>query len=109
MATKNGFLELSDEMLQEYAPNIYASEPEEGWSQAKIDGKVYMVPNDKSEYGINVFGVRGDLMAKYGFDSITSYDQLEKFMDAVATGESSNGIKVIANGGGPKSSMAIYA
>ena len=100
VATKNGFLELTEDMLQEYAPNIYASEPEEGWSQAKIDGKVYMIPNDKNEYGTNVFGVRGDLMAKYGFDSITSYDQLEAFMDAVAAGESSNGIKVIANGGG---------
>ena len=77
VATKNGFLELTEDMLQEYAPNIYASEPEEGWSQAKIDGKVYMIPNDKNEYGTNVFGVRGDLMAKYGFDSITSYDQLE--------------------------------
>ena len=48
----------------------------------------------------NVFGVRGDLMKKYGIDKITSYDELEKYMDAVATGEKNSGIKVIANGGG---------
>ena len=100
VATKNGFLEITEDMLKEYAPTIYEKEPEEAWSQAKIDGKVYMVPNDRNEYGINVFGVRGDLMAKYGIDSIDNYDDLEAYMAAVATGEASNGVKVIANGGG---------
>ena len=100
IATKNGFLELTDEMLKEYAPNIYENEPEEAWKQAKIDGKIYMVPNDRQEIGTGVFGVRGDLMKKYGFDSIDSYEKLENYMDAVATGEKENGMSVIANGGG---------
>ena len=100
IATKNGFLELTDEMLKEYAPNIYENQPEEAWKQAKIDGKIYMVPNDRQEIGTGVFGIRGDLMKKYGFDSIDSYEQLEKYMDAIATGEKANGINVIANGGG---------
>ena len=100
VATKNGFLEITEDMLKEYAPTIYEKEPEEAWSQAKIDGKVYMVPNDRNEYGINVFCVRGDLMAKYGIDSIDNYDDLEAYMAAVATGEASNRVKVIANGGG---------
>ena len=100
IATKNGFLELTDEMLKEYAPNIYENQPEEAWKQAKIDGKIYMVPNDRQEVGTGVFGVRGDLMKKYGFDSIDSYENLEKYMEAVATGEKENGMNVIANGGG---------
>lgn len=100
VATKNGFLELTDELLQEYAPEIYANEPADAWNQAKIDGKVYMVPNDRNEYGTNVFAYRGDLASKYGFDSITSYDELEAFMDAVAQGEQGTGVKVLANGGG---------
>lgn len=100
VATKNGFLELTDDLLKEYAPQIYANEPADAWNQAKIDGKVYMVPNDRNEYGTNVFAYRGDLASKYGFESITGYDELEAFMDAVAQGESGNGIKVMANGGG---------
>ena len=100
VATKNGFLELTDELLQEYAPQIYANEPSDAWKQAKIDGKVYMVPNDRNEYGTNVFAYRGDLASKYGFESISTYEELEGFMQAVAEGEKDNGIKVIANGGG---------
>lgn len=100
VATKNGFLELTEDMLKEYAPNIYENEPEEAWKQAKIDGKVYMVPNDRQEFGTGVFGVRGDLAKKYGFEAIDSYETLEKYMAAVAEGEKDNGIKVIANGGG---------
>lgn len=100
VATKNGFLELTEDLLKTYAPNVYANEPEEAWKQAKINGKVYMVPNDRKELGTSIFGVRGDLMAKYGIKSIDNYDKLEAFMAAVAEGEKESGIKVLANGGG---------
>ena len=59
-----------------------------------------MVPNDRNEYGTNIFAYRGDLASKYGFETISSYDELEAFMAAVAEGEKDSGIKVIANGGG---------
>jgi putative aldouronate transport system substrate-binding protein len=97
VATKNGFYELTDDMLQKYAPNTYKNEPKEAWKQAKVNGKVYMVPSDREEYGTNVYGVRGDLMKKYGIDKIKSYDDLEKYMDAASK---DTGVKVIANGGG---------
>jgi putative aldouronate transport system substrate-binding protein len=96
VATKNGFYELSDEMLQKYAPNTYKNEPKEAWTQAKVNGKVYMVPSDKEEYGTNVYGVRGDLMKKYGIENIKTYADLEKYMDAASKDPS---VKVIANGG----------
>ena len=99
VATKNGFYEISDEMLEKYAPNTYKNEPEEAWKQAKIDGKIYMVPSDKQEYGTGVYGVRGDLMKKYGIEKIENYDDFEKYMDA-ASKDTGNGLKVIANGGG---------
>lgn len=97
VATKNGFYEITDEMLQKYAPNTAKNEPKEAWKQAKVNGKIYMVPSDREEYGTNVYGVRGDLMKKYGIDKIKNYDDLEKYM-AAASKES--GTKVIANGGG---------
>jgi len=97
VATKNGFYELTDDMLKKYAPNTYKNEPKEAWKQAKVSGKTYMVPSDREEYGTNVYGVRGDLMKKYGIDKIKSYDDLEKYMDAASK---ETGVKVIANGGG---------
>lgn len=96
---KNGFYELTEEMIEKYAPNIYNHEPKEAWNQAKVNGKIYMIPSDQIEYGSMVFGIRGDLKSKYGIDEIKNYDDLEKYMDAAAD-DSESGVEVISNGGG---------
>lgn len=44
---KNGaFLELSEEMLQTYAPQTWASVPAEHWDLCKYDGEIYLIPED---------------------------------------------------------------
>lgn len=44
---KNGaFLELSEEMLQKYAPKTWASVPAENWELCKYDGNIYLMPED---------------------------------------------------------------
>lgn len=44
---KNGaFLELSEEMLQTYAPKTWASVPAENWELCKYDGEIYLMPED---------------------------------------------------------------
>lgn len=44
---KNGaFLELSEEMLQTYAPMTWASVPAETWEVCKFDGDIYLMPED---------------------------------------------------------------
>lgn len=52
--------------------------------QAKIDGKVYMVPNYSNEFGQDVLAVRGDLMEEYGIDEIKDWDSLMAFYKACA-------------------------
>lgn len=99
VATKNGFYEITDDMLKTYAPNIYENEPEDAWKQAKIKGKTYMIPSDQVEYSTDIFAVRGDLMKKYGIDKVDSYEKLEQYMDAASKDTDAN-VKVIANGGG---------
>jgi len=79
-----GFYPLSEEFIQTYAPDIWAVVPEMAWDQAKIDGVIYMVPNYTNEFGQDVFAVRGDLMKKYGFDDIKTWDQLVAFFKACA-------------------------
>lgn len=99
VATRNGFYELTLDMVKEYAPDIYENEPKEAWDQAKVNNKIYMIPGDQIEYGTRVFGIRGDLARKYGIGDINNYDDLEKYMNAVSQDKES-GVKVIANGGG---------
>jgi len=79
-----GFYPLTEEFIQTYAPDIWNVVPEVAWSQAKIDGQAYMVPNYQNEFGQDVIAVRGDLMQKYGYENITSWDELMGFYKACA-------------------------
>ena len=79
-----GFAELTEEDIQTYAPGIWDVVPEMAWDQAKIDGKVYMVPNYSNEFGQDVLAVRGDLMEEYGIDEIKDWDSLMAFYKACA-------------------------
>ncbi|SHK11505.1 putative aldouronate transport system substrate-binding protein [Anaerocolumna jejuensis DSM 15929] len=83
-----GFYALTKDFLNTYAPDILKAVPEVAWNQAAIDGSIYMVPNYQNEFGNNVVGLRGDLLAKYGYSDITSFDQLIQFFGDVASKES---------------------
>ncbi len=74
-----GFQELTEDFIQTYAPGIWDVVPAMAWDQARIDGKIYMVPNYANEFGQDVMAVRGDLLEKYGFTDITSWDELMDF------------------------------
>ena len=97
-ATRNGFLELTPEMLQKDAPLTWKNEPKVAWEQAKVNNKIYMVPNDQNEYGYQVIGIRGDLREKYNIPEIKSMADLEKYYAAIAKNEKD--IVPIINGGG---------
>lgn len=44
---KNGaFLELSEEMLQTYAPQTWANVPADHWELCKYEGEIYLMPED---------------------------------------------------------------
>lgn len=79
-----GLYEMTDEFIQTYAPGIWEVVPDLAWSQAKIDGKVYMVPNYSNEFGQDVMAIRGDLMEEYGIEQITNWDELMAFYKACA-------------------------
>lgn len=97
-ATRNGFYELTEEFLNTYAPDVMKVVPPIAWEQAKINGKIYMVPNYSIEFGYDVIGVRGDLMEKYGIEKIESKEDLEAYFDAIVKNET--GITPLATNGG---------
>lgn len=79
-----GFAELTEEDIETYAPGIWDVVPEVAWDQAKIDGKVYMVPNYSNEFAQDILAVRGDIMEEVGVEDITDWDSLIEFYKACA-------------------------
>ncbi|MFD2876494.1 hypothetical protein ACFTAO_11890 [Paenibacillus rhizoplanae] len=63
-ALKGGFLELTDDMLTKYMPQTWEAMPKVNWQQAKVDGKLYMVPNNNVEVTDKVVLYREDLRKK---------------------------------------------
>lgn len=86
-AALNGFYEMTEEFIQTYAPGIWDVVPETAWEQTKINGKIYMVPNYQNEFGVKVIAARGDLMDKYGYETLNSWEELSSFFMDVATKE----------------------
>ena len=48
-ASKQGFYEITKDELEKYAPLTAESIYEDAWEQAKVDGKVYMLPMNYKE------------------------------------------------------------
>ncbi|MFR4351842.1 MAG: DUF3502 domain-containing protein [Roseburia sp.] len=88
-ASKQGFWEITEEALNTYAPLTAETMYEDAWEQAKVDGKVYMLPMNYKELTSYVFLVRGDLMEKYGIEKVETMDDIEAYLEAVAQNESS--------------------
>lgn len=88
-ATKQGFYEITQEALETYAPMTAETMYEEAWEQAKVDGKVYMLPMNYKEITAYVYMARGDLMDKYNITSVSSLDEAEAYMDAIVKNEPS--------------------
>lgn len=83
-AGQGAFQEITDEMLQQYMPQTYASQDTATFQQGMIDGKLYYVPCNKIGYGHTVAAIRGDLREKYGLDPLETIDDLMAYMKAVS-------------------------
>lgn len=88
-ASKQGFYEITREELETYAPLTAETMYEDAWEQAKVDGKVYMLPMNYKELTAYVFLVRGDLMEKYGIEKVENMADMETYLDAIAQNEPS--------------------
>lgn len=86
-AQKNGFLELTDEMLQKNAPNVWANTPKDSWNQVRYNGKVFMVPHLIKEFYAFDYGIRGDLREKYNIPEVKDFDGLDAYFEAIAKNE----------------------
>lgn len=88
-AGKGAFLEITEDMIEQYMPQTFASQSQASYQQGMIDGKLYYVPSCKIGYGHPCVVIRGDLREKYGLDELETLDDLYEYMAAVAADEES--------------------
>ncbi|AIQ62272.1 sugar ABC transporter substrate-binding protein [Paenibacillus stellifer] len=86
-ALKGGFLELTDDMLQKYAPQTYAALDKVAWDQAKVNGKLFMVPNNNAEVTDKAVLIREDLVKKYNLQPVNSPETYAAYLKAIAASE----------------------
>jgi putative aldouronate transport system substrate-binding protein len=86
-ALKGGFLELTEDVLSKYAPKTWELMPKVAWDQAKVDGKLYMVPNNNVEVTDKVVLYREDLRKKYNLPEINSLESYANYLKMVAKSE----------------------
>ncbi|WP_039839090.1 ABC transporter substrate-binding protein, partial [Paenibacillus sonchi] len=86
-AIKGGFLELTDDMLKKYAPMTWEAMPQVSWGQAKVNGKLYMVPQNRGETVEKLILYREDLRKKYNLPDINSPETYATYLKTIAEKE----------------------
>lgn len=88
-ARKGAFLEITDELLDSYMPLTKASQNPDSWEQARVDGKIYCLPNNNLDVTNGfILALRDDLRVKHGLPEVTDIDTLEQFYMTIAEQES---------------------
>ena len=86
-AVKGGFKEITEDMLKEYAPQTWKQMPQVAWDQAKVNGKLYMVPNNNLEVTNKVVLYREDLRQKHNIPDINSMETYANYLKTIAENE----------------------
>ena len=89
LTRRDAYMELTDEMLQTYAPLTWEDTPESVWNQARVDGKIYAIPQLMIQNIQATIGIRGDLREKYDLPEITDIESLENYMSVISENETS--------------------
>lgn len=76
-----------DDLLDKYAPSVKKNIPAEAWEQAKVNGKIYMVPSVYPNIGTFGAVVRGDLRKKYNIPEIKNIETYGAYLEAIKKNE----------------------
>jgi hypothetical protein len=77
-AQNGGFMELTPELLETYAPLTWAQVPTDHWDLCKLNGKIYLIPEDNfAQWTNHGFMYRGDWAAEAGLtDGVHSWEDM---------------------------------
>ena len=84
---KGGLMDITD-MIDNY-PDLKAAIPEYAWDVAKIDGRIYAVPNLQIMAVATSLVIFKDIADKYDFDfsKVKTIDDIEPYLEMVKNGE----------------------
>lgn len=78
------FMPLSDEMIKTYAPKTWASVTPEHWNVCRVDGNIYLFPEDNyTQWTNHGFMYRTDWAKEFGMNGVHSWEDLTKYMSLV--------------------------
>lgn len=94
-AKDGAFLELSEEMLQTYAPKTWESVPKEHWDLCKYNGEIYLMPEDNyAQWTNHGFIYREDWAKAAGLDKVDSWEDLTTYFQYVTEHQSDLGLNL---------------
>jgi len=87
--SKGAFMEL-DDLIQQNAPDLLKSMPDFVWDAAKIQGKIYAIPNYQTVTKKEGFVIQKRFADKYKLDvsTIKKFEDIEPFLKQIKEGES---------------------
>ncbi len=78
------FMPLPDEMLKTYAPKTWAQVSEEHWNVCRVNGMIYLMPEDNfTQWTNHGFMYRTDWAKEAGLNGVHSWEDLTKYLSFV--------------------------
>ncbi|MBM7569230.1 ABC transporter substrate-binding protein [Paenibacillus sacheonensis] len=86
---KGAFMEITDEMLDKYAPTIKSSFSDVAWNDVKVKDKLYAIPNFQTFTKTPGFVIQKRFVEKYNFDvsKVKTYADLEPLLEQIKKNE----------------------
>ena len=80
-ASLGNFLAMSDDMLKTYAPKTWESVSEAHWNVCRMNGDIYMMPEDHfTQWTNHGFMYRTDWAKEAGLNGVHSWEDLTKYL-----------------------------
>ncbi|GHU07517.1 ABC transporter substrate-binding protein [Spirochaetia bacterium] len=105
-AAKGAFVELTDDFISRWMPNIKRLQPANSWPQVIIGGKIFCVPRMYAFSSTKLWAIREDLREKYSLPPVTDWVNLENYLFTIAANERS--LQAYASAGENEELMGSY-
>ncbi|QUL53444.1 ABC transporter substrate-binding protein [Paenibacillus tritici] len=82
-ANKGAFHELKPEDIAKYMPKKSAAIDPSAWEEAKINGKIFMIPKTTPDSSVFVSVLRKDIMTEAGLGEVKHLSEIGPYLEAV--------------------------
>ncbi|MFD0670920.1 ABC transporter substrate-binding protein [Cohnella sp. GCM10027633] len=86
-ASKGGYREITLDDVKNNMPMTAAATTDGMWADARVDGKIYMIPQTFKELDVGTGFYREDIRKKYSVPEIKSYADLTPYFQAIKDNE----------------------